>query len=386
MRIIIVTDTYPPHVNGAANFSSRLAQTLVARHHQVLVLAPALSLATKRRRQDNVDVLGIGSLPLFVNNVRAAAPNLARRKIYQAIRSFAPEVIHAQGHFFLSRAVAAEARRLNIPVIGTNHFMPENLTPYLHLGRYLTEQINTLMWKQSYSFFRRLNAVTTPTATAAALFKEHGFDKPVLVISNGIDVERFSPASEPLCSTDEVSHKLTALFVGRLDKEKHVDVAIAATLKARQQLDMQLIVAGSDKGSEAHRLRQLVQKLNLAAHVTFTGFVHEQDLPALYRRADVFVIPSTAELQSLVTMEAMASGLPIIAANAVALPELVNPGENGWLFEPGNADELAAYLVQVLSDKALARRMGEASRRLVAKHALDSVMAEFESLYRSVQA
>jgi len=108
------------------------------------------------------------------------------------------------------------------------------------------------------------------------------------------------------------------------------------------------------------------------------------DLPGLYRLADVFAIASEAELQSLATMEAMAAGLPVVAVDACALPELVRHGENGFLAAPGNAAELAAALDLLCRDPSLWRAMSAASLRIISGHARDRWLAEWESLYRAL--
>src|SRR5207248_7463465 len=95
-------------------------------------------------------------------------------------------------------------------------------------------------------------------------------------------------------------------------------------------------------------LREQVQRLNLGDRVSFLGFVRDADLLALRQSSDMFAIPSEAELQSLATMEAMACGLPVVAANSYALPELVHHGENGYLFQPANSDELPGHIDKLL--------------------------------------
>ena len=112
----------------------------------------------------------------------------------------------------------------------------------------------------------------------------------------------------------------------------------------------------------------------------------EDELVSAYAGAAVFCMPGIAELQSLVTLEAMASGTPVIAADAMALPHLVRPGRNGWLYKPGDIGELTARLTTLLGDPALRRRMGAASRELVNEHAFDTTLDRFEGIYRDVIA
>lgn len=386
MNILIATDTYPPHVNGTAYFGSRLVEELARRSHIVLVVAPSRGWSNEQYQEGRISFFRIKAVPIYVNNMRVALPFAAARSLAKAIRTFSPDIAHVQGHFGISRVVARIARRNHVPVVGTNHFMPDNLTHYLGLPTMLTRWVDQILWKSAYRFFGELDIVTTPTQTAAELFTGHGYQQPIKVISNGIDLQRFrSGVCLPAIQKKyQLSRKVTALVVGRLDKEKHIDVVLQAAALVLKTVDMQLIVAGSDKGAEASHLKRLTRQLGIERSVVFTGFIPDQELPDIYRCADVFVIASTAELQSIATMEAMASGLPVIAAKAVALPELVSDGENGFLFSSGDSRQLATRLQQLCLDRVKRTQFGEASRRRIQRHALQGVVNIFESVYRDL--
>jgi glycosyltransferase involved in cell wall biosynthesis len=130
-------------------------------------------------------------------------------------------------------------------------------------------------------------------------------------------------------------------------------------------------------------LEILADSLGLRDRTTFTGYVTDAELRAAYSRATVFAMPSIAELQSIATMEAMASGLPIVAANAMALPHLVHDQENGYLFNPGSAQDLADKLSQVLkASPADLDALKNESLKLIAVHDIERTLTTFESLYR----
>lgn len=171
----------------------------------------------------------------------------------------------------------------------------------------------------------------------------------------------------------------TILFVVRLDAEKRVGELIDAVAALPAQLPTRLVIVGDGTMREAWRAQ--VERLGLADRVTFTGFVDEAELLAAYATCDVFVMPGIAELQSLVTLEAMSAGKPIVAADAMALPHLVRPGRNGWLYTPGDVPQLTLRLATLLRDAPLRERMGRASSQLVAGHALAWTLDRFESLY-----
>jgi len=174
------------------------------------------------------------------------------------------------------------------------------------------------------------------------------------------------------------------LFVGRLEQEKHVDELLRAFARLPASLGARLEVVGM--GSLRPALTALAATLGLGASVRFLGAVDDDALLAAYARADVFVMPGTAELQSIATLEAMAAGLPVVAADAMALPHLVRPGVNGRLHAPGDVAGLADDLAALLADPALRARLGRASRTIAETHALGATVAAFEDRYARLAA
>jgi glycosyltransferase involved in cell wall biosynthesis len=172
------------------------------------------------------------------------------------------------------------------------------------------------------------------------------------------------------------------LFVGRLDQEKRVDELIRAFAALPAGVPGRLEIVGD--GARRQDWGALADGLGIAERVTFRGFVSEDELLAAYAGADVFCMPGVAELQSLVTLESMAAGLPVVAADAMALPHLVRPGRNGWLYTPGDVADLSTRLAALLTDPALRRRMGAASREIVAEHAIEATLDTFEGIYEKI--
>jgi glycosyltransferase involved in cell wall biosynthesis len=144
-------------------------------------------------------------------------------------------------------------------------------------------------------------------------------------------------------------------------------------------IDFKFAIVG--KGAEKTKLEKMAKSLGLEKKVIFLGFVPDKDLPNLYPLATCFIIAGIAELQSIVTMEAMASGLPVLAANAVALPELVHHGENGFLFETGDLKQIADCIVKIISDPKLQKRMSQKSLEMIKGHDETKIVSRFESFY-----
>lgn len=380
LRILIGADTFLPHVNGAARFAERLAAGLVARGHDVHVAAPSIGHSNAGTGTETVEgqPMTMHRLPAFRFRphdwITYVLPWRAKHYARIVLDEVKPDVVHIQSHIVIGRGLTREARKRGIPVVATNHVMAENILDFTTLPDFLDRIVVKLAWADAERTFKMTRAVTTPTRRAADFLEKTIDISGVIPISCGIDRANYRPDLTPRDAN-------RILFVGRLTTEKHIDVVLKALAQLDPALDVTFDVVGG--GDQRAKLEALAQQLGVAGRVTFHGHASEDDLRALYSRASLFVIASIAELQSIATMEAMASGLPIVAANAVALPHLVHHGENGYLFEPGDADELAARLTDVLTASPEERtRMQQASLDAVAVHDITRTLDTFEALYR----
>jgi glycosyltransferase involved in cell wall biosynthesis len=292
-----------------------------------------------------------------------------------------PHIIHIHSPIVLGNIAQLLAGGLRKPVIATNHYLPINMSRSLTTDSLFSKPFSNISYSYLVHFCNRCEYVTAPTATALKLLYEHGLRAPAGVISNGIDLKKFTPGER----SDHIREKFglpldrpIALHVNRLSEEKRVDVLLDAAANMTGNGYIALVGTGP---AEAE-LREQAERLKLSERVSFLGYVRDADLLALRRSVELFVIPSEADLQSLATMEAMACGLPVIAANSYALPELVHHGENGYVFQPGNSDEMARYLDELLADASLRAKMGEKSLEIIATHDRMKVLDQWEALYR----
>jgi len=385
MKILIATDTYYPDVNGAAYFAYRLATILAKRGHNVFVMCPSRSFKNTVSNDKGVTVYGIRSIRLPVYQNFRISPLFISGIIRGAVEEISPDIVHIQNHFLIGKRAVSAAKKLGIPVIGTNHFMPENLVHYLHPPKIAEKWLRRFAWRQCVRIFEQLDFVTTPTKTAVALLKNAGLSKDVMPISCGIDLERFKPTNDGLYLKRIFAvpmNKPVLLYVGRLDKEKRIDVILRALPDILRATSAHLVVAGI--GKEKQKLEELTENLGIQKAVTFTGFVPDEDLQNIYRIAELFVVAGIAELQSIVTMEAMASGLPAVAVNAMALPELVHDGENGYLFSDGDSQMLAEKVIAILSNQPMRVQMSKKSLEIIKDHDINKIIEKYESIYNEI--
>ena len=211
---------------------------------------------------------------------------------------------------------------------------------------------------------------------------------PVFPISCGVDLKRFRPGALEERQALRGRYGLDPrrrlfLFVGRIGREKRVDVLLRA-LALLHRADLQVAITG--QGSELVSLKRLAAHLGLEESARFTGYVPEGDLPGLLHSADVFVMPSESELLSIATLEAMASGLPLLAAHAKALPELVSEGLNGYLFRAGDVLDLARHMAILADHPERLPKMGAASLERAQAHSLENMLDNYEKVYERVLA
>lgn len=380
MKILITADTYPPQINGAARFTERLAEGLARRGHDVHVAAPSPTGRPSEQVVRGVTLHHVRSFryPLY-ERFRLGAP--WRGAALPLVDELQPDVVHIQAHFTVGRAFAAAASSRGIPVVGTNHVMIDNIFDHLPVPRLARGWVSRTVWRDIGRVYGQASVVTTPTPRAVDLLTE-ATGLQALAVSCGIDAAPFKDASRRWAASQGPDHVPTALFVGRLDPEKRVDELLRAFARLPASLPARLEIIGH--GSCRPELDAIAKELQVGSRVVFRGVVTDEELVEAYGRADVFCMPGVAELQSIVTLEAMAAGRPVVAADAMALPHLVEHGRNGWLYAPGDVQELAGYLATLLGDRAMRRRMGRESEAIVSRHTLDATLERFEEIYDEV--
>jgi 1,2-diacylglycerol 3-alpha-glucosyltransferase len=374
VKILEVTDFYYPWIAGPAPVIRNLSLGLSDAGHDVVIACPSPS----GRRFEEVGpprTHRVRTLPVpFGYNLRAGLPLMDMTNL---IRSWRPDVVHVHHPFSISSAAVLAAKAHRVPIVATNHTIPEctlfglrQSSLYRPLSAGLALQIRMILGAA--------DAVTTPTATAAGMLRDLGFRKSVLPISNGVDTKRFTP---PIAGRG-TSAKPTILYTGRLDDDKDMETLIQALPRVLQTVDANVRIGG--EGTDRVRLERLVCELGMGDRVQFTGYVSHDELPDVYRDAAVYCITSRVELQSISTLEAMASGLPVVAVDAGALPELVKPGVNGCLVSPGNASSFAEGMLEILTNPDIADRYGAASRAIAETHSIQAMILQYERVMRSV--
>ncbi|HEY8283246.1 MAG TPA: glycosyltransferase [Chloroflexota bacterium] len=382
MRIAIAADFASPWVGGPAAFIDNFRAYLRGAGHQVEVIAPSLTGLPSLEETSAGVVRRVPTLPVpFGYHLRVSyRPDAVRA----AVKAARPDVLQVHHPFPLGLSALRAARSLSIPVVAVNHTIPECSLYGIKENRAVYPFALGLFRRYLIWFLEQATKVSTPTETAALLLRGMAFKGTVTVISNGIDTTRFSPAADKGAARSALGlpNRPILLYTGRLDAEKDMDTWLRAAARLPRSLGAHLVIGGD--GTDRPRLERLAAELGLVGQITFPGYLPASDLPTLYQAADAYCITSAVELQSITTLEAVASGLPVIAARAGALPELVEDGVTGYLALPGDVEGFARGMTRVLEDPAAGKGMGMAGRARAEHHALPAVGLAHESLLASV--
>lgn len=384
MKILIGSVSYDPNISGVAVSTYLLAHFLALSGHKVWVLAPASRFKTYTEPPE-IQNLKVIRLRAIANPFRQGfyIPVGVRGQVKKIVRGIRPDIVHLQDPMPTSVIIQRQAAALAVPVVATNHFLLDYVLSYLpkfthkFAGYYLRQKLA--------AFYNRCQAVTCPTQTVATMLKLSGVSSPIVALSNGVDLHRFYSFAAPgaIRSWFGLPDKPIVLYLGRVDKDKSIDVLLKSIPMISDKVDCHFVIAGGGSMKDYFSGKVSSNKL-LNDRVTLTGPIPHQSgkLVGLYQLAQIFVIPSTIETQSIATLEAMAAGKPIVAAAAGALPELVKHNVNGFLFAPGDAPALAKHVIALVQNIKLREAMGVKSLEFVAKHELKKSLRLFEQLYK----
>jgi glycosyltransferase involved in cell wall biosynthesis len=371
MRIALVSDTYSPQVNGVTTILRRIVETLGQTRHDAVVVAPAYPSQQRVTRADELRVPSMAFPPYPAIRLSLPAPH----RVARFLNAFSPELVHVHTEGPLGLIGRRYALARSIPLVTSYH---------THFPRYCREYgvpaLERTVWSWVARFHRPAAMVHTPGEAARAELAAHGITQAV-VWGQGVDTRRFHHARRDDALRRRLGlspGEIMVLHVGRLAPEKNLDVLISAFALAHEALGSRarFVIAGEGPGE-----KKIAARLPWAIRL---GFLPVDQLADLYASADLCVLPSHTETCGLVALEAMASGLPVIAADAGGLRESVVAGENGLLASPGDAPAFAAAICALAIDPARRGRLSAGARLTAVARDSESENDELIDQYRRV--
>lgn len=361
MKILMVHDYFPNEEHGIYTHTYHLSNELIKRHEveQLSVITP--SMCKNDGKKSNCS-----DFP-FSEYIRLP------QEIKKKIDEIKPDIVHIHGThppysllpLFLKKEYKTIITLHGIVAIDSKNSIKGRLL--------LKNYFYSFLEKSAIRKVDRLIAVSP--AIKSIVEKKGANPSKISVIPNGINIHEY----ESVKKVENLNHP-SLFFIGRLVKQKGVDILIKSLPIVLESVEnIHLYIAGS--GPQYKKLNSLVDKLNLRSNITFLGYIKGEEKISYYESIDICVIPSSFESFSFVTLEAMASGKPVVASNVGGIPYLVDDGETGFLFESGNYQELAKKIIRLLESEELCDKMGKLAKKKAEIFSWSYVTDETVKLY-----
>lgn len=391
MNIVVTTETYLPFIAGVSTSTDNIARFMAKKGHRVTVVAPKPVLKHPVLPEKNMTITHTPSFPDPFFSGKSFSPipmpystvkHIFDGKVFTDVQTIQPvDVVHIQEPGAVGITALFVAKQRHIPIIGALHFTPEQIFrilffPKIPLFIALVKQY--IRW-----FYNQCDGIMVPTETFAGFLRRSGVVKPILVVSNGVDTHDFIPTKDCLAKRDIYKlpkDKILFFFLGRLDFDKHADTIIRAL--AKTNANVHLVIAG--EGKEEQNFRTLAKTLGVAERITWLGYLDHNQMKDVYQSVDCFVLMSPYEVQSIVTLQAIACGLPILACKEGALPELCHDGVNGFTIATDDDGTLAQNMNIIASDKVLRSAFGKESRKISLLHDRNTALSRLEEFYKKI--
>ncbi|MBC8162236.1 MAG: glycosyltransferase family 1 protein [Roseiflexaceae bacterium] len=337
LRIAVFTETFLPKIDGIVTILCLMLQRLQEQGHTVMVFGPPGG----PEEYAGAKVIGVGGPRLpFYPEVRI---NIPKRRIYEQLEQFQPDLIHIVNPFFLGPFGLSYARRLNVPTLASYHTDIPRYVHHYHGGGFVEPAI----WWYLRSLHNQASLNLCPSTSTLRDLREHGF-KRVRWWKRGIDLQRFTPGPRDLAMRNRLSggnpQDFLVINVGRHAVEKRLET-MRAPLFGKPGVRLAMIGDGPHHANLRGYYRD--------TPTVFTGALRGDDLINAYRAADAFIFPSTTETFGLVALEAMACRVPVIAARTGGVQDIIEDGVNGLFFEADKPEQIGPLVRRLRDDDAL---------------------------------
>ena len=340
MKILMVSNEFPPNIGGIQTHVLELSRAMVRLGHDVLVL----TRKNKKASRNIEEIDGVEVIRYWLPNNHLVYDWLLHRYLKRHIEYDGYDVVHVHG----MRPLAACAG-LECPVVFTNH--TSSFLKRVKKGWAVLEKMRGQL--------EIADLILTPSKELAYATKATGYLGPIKFISNGVDINKFYPAETPLKKKLGIPDEAIVFVLARRLHEKNGVLYFARALSKIKSNNLHVIVAGD--GAERAEFEEVVAQSEHGDRVHMLGGVANHEMLSVFNAGDVSVLPSLMEATSIAGLEAMACGLPLIGSRVGGIPFIVEDGVNGILVEPASPEELAKAIELLCNNRGFVERMGLSS-------------------------
>lgn len=371
LKIALFTGNYNHIRDGVSLTLNRLVKYLQAHDVDVLIFGPTIDEPEIKHEGKLIAVPSIQMPGRPEYRITRSFPLTAQKKLEQ----FNPDIVHIATPDLLGFKALKWALKKELPIVSSYHTHFASYLKYYKLGF-----LEPLLWKYLIWFYSKCHQLYVPTESMAETLRENKIQAELRIWARGIEKEKFSPDKRSDAwrkkhgfNPDEV----VVTFVSRLVWEKNLEIfaEVLSMLKDKYE-NVRAMVVGD--GPAAEGLKELMPD------AVYTGFLQGEELSTAYASSDIFFFPSDTETFGNVTLEAMASGLPCVVADAVGSKSLVDHGKNGFLASVEKKQEFYRYVEKLVINSELRKKMAQHSKNKAALYSWDAINGKLLSYYRQV--
>lgn len=374
MRVGLFSNAYHPLINGVVNSLEGIRRGLLESGHQVHLFAPKV----RGYDDDQPNVYRFASLEMS-RRVSYPIPIPYSGKLFKMIRSLELDIIHAHHPILLGDVAASFAQQKQVPLVYTFHTQLEQYSHYIPLNQHV---VKGMARSRLARYLNKCQLVIAPSDGVRGLLDSYGVKSRVVTLCNAIDIERFAVSQSPPQSwrrSQGISEQaVVSLSVGRLGQEKNLDFLLKSFAQLSTSCEHVLVLVGD--GSERESLQQLARDLEVADRVKFTGAIPYADMPTVYAACDLFTICSTTEVKPLVVLEALASGLPVLAVAACGTADTLHHRIDGWLSPAQHAPYIEGWNT-LIETPELRSELSLGARQTASAYSFDGYLRRLLGLY-----
>jgi len=376
LHIAFFTNFYHPIINGVVRSVASFRETLMKQGHNVFVFAQS----DGSYKDNEPFIFRYPSLPLPSGEISAAIP--VSPFVDQLLPALKLDVIHTHHPILLGQTAARKAAELGLPLVFTFHTQYWEYTHYIPFPQEVIQEfLKNAVHKWLKEFMQKCQHIIIPSESMKEiLVRDYGLEERYTVIPTGTNLEPYQRADGKTLRKEKGWQDETILIsVGRLAPEKNWETLLHAFAKVYlEHPNLRLVLIGDGPAKES--LQTLASELGIAEQVTFTGTIPFEEIPAYLKASDAFSFASVTETQGLVTIEAMAAGLPVVAVDGSGTRDIVEHGKQGYLVE-NDASALAKGLNQLLSDPGQMKRFRHNALKKAKTFDVDLLSKEMISVY-----
>jgi len=399
MKIAMFTDAYWPRVNGVTVSVDSFSHALVSAGQEVLIVCPSYPKSDNHNvfnkknseAESKFQIIKIPSVPVFISKEDRLGKLNKWYWVFKQVENFNPDIIHINTEMIIAEFGFWYAKSHNLPLIYTFHTMWEDYTPNYFpmvpsfMVKFFTRRVLENIIRRSYR-------VIVPTLQIETIVRNYNLNIQTFLLPTGIDPKMFEHDAQEIAAFrikleklfPQLNAKRILLFAGRVAKEKNIGflINILPAILAKHP-DVILLIAGN--GPDQEYFREEARKNGVEACCVFTGYFDRNDLALVYAISEIFVFPSLTDTQGLVTLEAMLSGIPVVAIGAMGTITVMG-GDNGGFMVKNDPVEFSGRVLELLEDPKLHRLKSLEAKEHARSWSIDELTKKLITIYETTAA